>query len=103
MTKEQATVILDTLLDVDSLNITDKAKAQISEAIETLKALARESKNGYWVATEHTEYFEGGGSILVRGYECSECKGFTRKKTGVKEYCSLCGSKNTLEIIEEVK
>ena len=54
-------------------------------------------------STERTEHLDGGGSLLIRGYECSECKGFTRKKTGVKDFCALCGSKNTLKILEEVK
>ena len=103
MTKEQAIIILGALLDVNSLNTTDKAKAQILEAIETLIALAKDNNTGVWIYKEITEHFEGGGSLTVRGYECSTCKGFTRKKTGVKDYCSLCGSKNTLEIIEEVK
>lgn len=103
MNREQAVIVLDTLLDVNSLNTTDKAKAQILEAIETLIALAKDNNTGVWRYKEITEHFEGGGSLTVRGYECSTCKGFTRKKTGVKDYCSLCGSKNTLEIIEEVK
>lgn len=103
MNREQAVVVIGALLDVKSLNLTDKATTQITEAIETLIALARDSKNGFWIYKEVTEQLAGGGSLLLRGYECSICKGFTRKKTGVKDFCSLCGSKNVIKILEEVK
>ena len=102
MTKDQAIVIIGALLDIDSLNITDKAKAQILEAIDTLIKLAKDNNTGVWRYKEITEHYDGGGSLLIRGYECSNCKGFTRKKTGIRDYCSLCGSKNVIEIAEEV-
>lgn len=103
MLREQAVSVLDTLLDVNTLNISETDKAQVKEALETLKTLARDSKNGLWIYTERTEFLAGGGTLLLRGYECSNCKGFTRKKTGVKDYCNICGSKNVKEISEEVK
>ena len=42
MNREQAVVVIGALLDVKSLNLTDKATTQITEAIETLIALARD-------------------------------------------------------------
>lgn len=100
MTITEAKTVVDTLLDINSLNLSNRFKAKLTRALNILKDNSKDTVNGFWIYTEHTEYFDGGGSIVVRGYECSNCRGFTRKKTGIKDYCSFCGSKN--KILEEV-
>ena len=45
-----------------------------------------------WVPHEYSRKFEGGGSILVRGYKCSACGFFRHKKNGTSPYCENCGA-----------
>ena len=44
-----------------------------------------------WLEANYTEYFNGGGSLLVKGYRCSNCGFFRRKKAGKSEFCEKCG------------
>ena len=60
----------------------------INYAIEKIKG----RKTGTWNYTEYSQKFEGGGSLLMRGWVCSECGCFIRKKHGTTKYCHECGT-----------
>ena len=101
MTAQEAKIVINALLDVDGLELSERSKAQLKEALETVISLAKDTKQGLWIYKEITEQLNGGGSLLKRGYVCSNCNYFIRKKNGLQDYCAGCGSKNT-EKKEEV-
>ena len=47
---------------------------------------------GEWIYKEYKQYFDGGGSILVRGYECPFCGNFINRKCGKQKFCHECGA-----------
>ena len=47
---------------------------------------------GEWIYKERRQYFDGGGSILVRGYECPFCGNFINRKCGKQKFCHECGA-----------
>jgi hypothetical protein len=48
---------------------------------------------GVWNYTEFEEVLPFGGSLLVRGYKCSECGFFRRKRHGMSKFCEDCGAR----------
>ena len=44
-----------------------------------------------WMKTEKTEELPFGGSLTVRGWTCSNCGFFRRKKHGISKFCEDCG------------
>lgn len=63
------------------------------EAIEAgIEALSKKNPKGRWIYAEFSHKFQGGGSILMRGYNCPFCGNFINKKNGKKKYCDECGA-----------
>ncbi len=50
-----------------------------------------EYNSASWNYTELHEYLAGGGEIVKRGWECSNCGFFRRKKYGKSRFCECCG------------
>ena len=55
------------------------------------KKLADKPK-GEWVDSNYTEYLNGGGSLLIKGWRCTKCGFFRRKKYGLSKFCEDCGA-----------
>ena len=45
-----------------------------------------------WVPYEFTKEFESGGSIRIRGHQCTGCGFFRHYKNDVSPYCENCGA-----------
>ena len=54
---------------------------------------------GTWNYKEKSIKYDNGASILIRGFECSECGNFIHKKGGKKNFCDYCGA-DMREVIE---
>ena len=59
----------------------------IDMAVESLKM----QEPAEWLEANYTSYLNGGGSLLVKGYRCSNCRFFRRKRFGKSEFCENCG------------
>lgn len=46
-----------------------------------------------WLPVEKTEVLPFGGELTVRGFACSNCGFFRRKRFGMSKFCEDCGSK----------
>ena len=55
------------------------------------QALGIVQNNAEWVKTEKTEDLPFGGSLTIRGWTCSNCGFFRRKKHGISKFCEDCG------------
>jgi uncharacterized OB-fold protein len=49
-------------------------------------------KRAEWVPYEFTKEFESGGSIRIRGHQCTGCGFFRHYKNDVSPYCENCGA-----------
>ena len=49
-------------------------------------------KRAEWVPHEFTKEFESGGSIRIRGHQCTGCGFFRHYKNDVSPYCENCGA-----------
>lgn len=47
---------------------------------------------GHWIESEDRKTFEGGGSVLRKGYRCPFCNNFIHIKRGKENYCHNCGA-----------
>jgi len=57
------------------------------------QALGSIPNTANWEPIEYTENLSGGGELTVRGYKCSSCGFFRRKRHGMSKYCEDCGAK----------
>lgn len=55
------------------------------------QALGTVSDSAEWKKTEKTEDLMYGGSLTIRGWTCTHCGFFRRKKSGMSKYCEECG------------
>lgn len=46
-----------------------------------------------WLPVEKTEVLPFGGELTVRGFACSNCRFFRRKRFGKSKFCEECGSR----------
>lgn len=46
-----------------------------------------------WLPVEKTEVLPFGGELTVRGFSCSNCGFFRRKRFGKSKFCEECGSR----------
>lgn len=46
-----------------------------------------------WLPVEKTEVLPFGGELTVRGFACSNCGFFRRKRFGKSKFCEECGSR----------
>lgn len=46
-----------------------------------------------WLPVEKTEVLPFGGELTVRGFVCSNCGFFRRKRFGKSKFCEECGSR----------
>lgn len=46
-----------------------------------------------WLPVEKTEVLPFGGELTVRGFACSNCGLFRRKRFGKSKFCEECGSR----------
>lgn len=51
-----------------------------------------------WKKTEKTEELPFGGSLTIRGWTCTHCGFFRRKKSGMSKFCEDCGYKMEGEV-----
>ena len=56
------------------------------------QALGVKSNQAEWIKKEKTEDLQFGGSLTIRGWVCSNCGFFRRKKHGISKFCEDCGS-----------
>lgn len=63
--------------------------ASLDKAIEAVKGA---KPKGEWIYAEFSHKFDGGGSILMRGYNCPFCGNFINRKSGKKNFCDECGA-----------
>lgn len=61
-----------------------------------------ERNTGAWLIHEERKTFDGGGSVLLRGYKCPFCGNFVNRKSGLHKFCHECGA-DLRETSEEVK
>ena len=47
---------------------------------------------GRWINKEKQFKYDNGASLLIKGYECSECGNFIHRKSGKKNFCDYCGA-----------
>ena len=57
-----------------------------------LRQLLGNLTTGTWIYTEESRYLPGGGELTVRGYKCSNCGYFRRKRHGQSKFCEDCGA-----------
>lgn len=51
-----------------------------------------ERNKGAWLYHEESKKFDGGGSVLLRGYKCPFCGNFVNRKSGIQKFCHECGA-----------
>ena len=56
------------------------------------QALGVTPNTAEWKKIERTEVLPFGGSLTVRGWICTNCDFFRRKKHGTSKFCEDCGS-----------
>ena len=71
----------------EAMMMTNQTTVDLSVLTQVLQ------KRGVWNYTEYEEILPFGGSLLVKGYKCSACGFFRRKRHGMSNYCESCGAK----------
>lgn len=64
----------------------------LKQVLETKPNIAQ------WQYTEKTEELQFGGTLTIRGWTCSHCGFFRRKKRGMSKFCEDCGYKMEGEV-----
>ena len=65
---------------------------EVNVDLSLLKGLlAREE--GEWLPVEKTEVLPYGGELIIRGFACSKCGFFRRKRFGMSKFCEDCGTR----------
>lgn len=67
---------------------TDNATIDLSILRQALGAIPNAAE---WKQTEIEEVLPFGGSLTKRGWICTHCGFFRRKRNGMSKYCEECG------------
>ena len=71
----------------EAMMMTNQTTVDLSVLTQVLQ------KRGVWNYTEFEEGLPLGGTLLVRGYKCSACGFFRRKRYGMSNFCEECGAR----------
>lgn len=71
----------------------EKTQIKNETDVRALLAMLNPQKTASWIYCEESRFLAGGGELTVRGFKCSHCGFFRRKKNGKSKFCEDCGFK----------
>lgn len=70
------------------MNKTEEVRVDLTMLKQVLET---KPKAATWIYKEYEEVLPFGGSLLKKGYICTHCGFFRRKRLGISAYCEACG------------
>ena len=70
-----------------------KTQIKNENDVRAILELISSQRSAQWIESGNTRNLDGGGVLTVRGFRCSHCGFFRRKKNGMSKFCEDCGFK----------